>query len=74
MTRLVAVVALAACASEPKPVKPHPVLGALDRMHTRIEIHAAYNAGRASWMDVGVHPLPPPRRWPVAVASNGGTR
>lgn len=35
----------------------------LDVLHTRIEAHAAYYAGRESWLDVGVYPIPPrPRR------------
>jgi len=48
------------------PTTPPPgaaLLSALDALHQRVEIHASYHAGRESWLDVGVHPAPAPRRW-----------
>lgn len=53
-------------AGAPPPPLPSPgaaLLDDLDALHARLEIHVAYRAGRESWLDVGVHPLPPrPRR------------
>lgn len=49
---------LAACAPSRPAVEPHPVLYDLDTIQRRLEIHSAYYAGRESWLDVGVHPLP----------------
>jgi len=39
------------------------LLSEIDALHQRVQIHASYYAGRESWLDVGVHPAPAPRRW-----------
>lgn len=54
-------------AGRPPPALPAvsgtAILDNLDRLHERLEIHVAYAAGRDSWLYVGTHPLPKPRRW-----------
>ena len=50
--------------SAPLPARDGAALIAdLNALHTRLEIHSAYYAGRDSWLNVGVAPLPPPRKW-----------
>lgn len=54
-------------AGRPPPAQPAvsgaALLSDLDALHTRLQVHIAYRAGRESWLDVGVHPLPGrPRR------------
>lgn len=39
------------------------ILSDLDRIRSRVVIHAAYYSGRDSWLYVGVHPVP--RKWRV---------
>jgi hypothetical protein len=65
MTRLLAVLALAACAPAPRP--PLPAVPDLDRIAVRVEslAHAEIGTGVRSWwcepMSVGIHPLKAPR-------------
>ena len=54
-------------AGRPPPAQPAvsgaALLADLDALHARLQVHIAYRAGRESWLDVGVHPLPGrPRR------------
>ena len=56
--RAALVLLLAACAPSRPAVGRPPVLDDLDALHRRLEAHAIYYAGRESWLDVGVHPLP----------------